>query len=379
MLPARLAVKGIFFVNGFIHASWVSRLPRIQDRFGIDNGTLGTALLFISVGAIVAMPFTGGIISRVGSRMTTLMAITAFTLLVPFIPLLPSLPYLLLLFLLLGVTSGITDVAMNAQAVLVEKQMAIPIMTSFHGLWSIGMALGAACGSLFSYLDTTLLIHLGVSAALGMTVILTSRGYLIHEERTPSASGESFFRLPTPALATVGVIAFCCMLGEGAMADWSTNFMEKVAHTNPGQAPWGLAAFALAMTAGRAFGDGLRVRWGDRKLLVVSSLLASAGISILVVAPHVWISIGAFFAVGLGLSVIVPITYSIAGRSREVNQGVGIAMVATIGYSGFLIGPPCIGYLADWIGLRWAIGIVLSLFILMTVLSLNRKEASASA
>jgi MFS family permease len=374
MIRSRLAVKAIFFVNGFMYANWISRLPRIQEQFGLDNAALGTALLFTSVGAIGAMPFTGAIIAKAGSRATTLAAVLAFTLMVPLIPLLPSLLPLLGLFLLLGVSSGITDVAMNAQAVLVEKHMQRPVMTSFHALFSIGMALGAAFGSLYASLNTPLLTHLITASAVGAGVISIARPALVRGDSQSSANERKVFQLPTPSLVTVGIIAFCCMLGEGAMADWSTNFMENVSGARLSFAPWGLASFAFAMTAGRVLGDSIRVRWGDRKLLVLCSLMATAGLIMLVAVPGPALSVAASFLVGLGLSAIVPIAYSIAGHSREVSPGTGIAMVTTIGYTGFLVGPPCIGYLADWMGLRWALGVILALFALMTLLSLSRKE-----
>jgi MFS family permease len=374
MIRSRLAVKAVFFVNGFIYANWISRLPRIQEQFALDNAMLGTALLFTSVGAIGAMPFAGAIIARAGSRNTALVAVTLFTALVPLIPLLPSLLPLLGLFLLLGVSSGITDVAMNAQAVLVEKHMQRPVMTSFHALFSIGMALGAALGSLYASLETTLFTHLISASGAGVGIVLAARPALIRGDNQGSVNGRKVFQLPTASLVTVGIIAFCCMLGEGAMADWSTNFMENVSAASPSFAPWGLASFAFAMTAGRVFGDSLRVRWGDRKLLVICSLVAVAGLLALIAAPNPVLSVASFFLVGLGLSVIVPIAYSIAGHNREVSPGAGIAMVTTIGYTGFLVGPPCIGYLADWMGLRWALGVILALFALMTLLSLSRKE-----
>jgi fucose permease len=236
------------------------------------------------------------------------------------------------------------------------------------------MALGAALGSLYASLNTPLLTHLVTASAVGAGIIGIARPALVRGDSQGSANDQKVFQLPTPSLVTVGIIAFCCMLGEGAMADWSTNFMENVSGARQSFAPWGLASFAFAMTAGRVLGDSVRARWGDRKLLVLCSLMATAGLIMLVAVPGPALSVAAFFLVGLGLSVIVPIAYSIAGHNREVSPGAGIAMVTTIGYAGFLVGPPCIGYLADWMGLRWALGVILALFALMTLLSLSRKE-----
>jgi MFS family permease len=148
--PSRLAVKIIFFLNGFVHANYFSRLPRIQEQFSIDNGVVGLVLLSSSIGALLAMPFTGWLIIRNGSRRVTIFGIFFYCSMVAFIPWMPGLSALVVLFFLLGVSSGMSDVAMNAQAVMVEKQMQKPIMTSFHALFSIGMALGAFAGAFFT-------------------------------------------------------------------------------------------------------------------------------------------------------------------------------------------------------------------------------------
>ena len=159
------------------------------------------------------------------------------------------------------------------------------------------------------------------------------------------------------------------MLGEGAMADWSTNYMINIAKADMGMAPLGLSAFAFAMTIGRILGDGARARFGDKSLMVVCGTVATLGLSLsLTFTQPVMVMLG-FFLVGLGLSVIVPIAYSIAGNSTAVSPGVGLAMVTTVGYTGFLFGPPLIGFLADWQTLRVALLLVVVLFAVMTLLS----------
>lgn len=370
----RLAVKILFFVNGFIHANYFSRLPRIQEHFGVDNGMLGVLLLSTSVGALLAMPFTGWLIMRNGSRRVTVVSALFYCALVPFIPLMPTFAWALPLFFIIGLATGTMDVAMNAQAVMVEQQLQKPIMTSFHALFSIGMMLGALCGALFTTLNTTLFTHLATITVASLIAAFVARRYLIHD--APAAHDKSVpaFRMPSKALVSIGVIAFCCMLGEGAMADWSTNYMENIAKADVSIAPFGLSAFALAMTIGRLLGDGARLRYSDRRLMIICGFVALAGIAVVIGFPYPVIAIGGFFIVGIGLSVIVPIAYSVAGRTPNLPSGVALAMVTTVGYSGFLFGPPIIGFLADLFTLRYALTLVGALFLLMSALSLKHRS-----
>jgi MFS family permease len=371
---ARLAVKIIFFLNGFVHANYFSRLPRIQDQFRIDNGTIGIVLLSASVGALIAMPFTGWAIIRNGSRRIGLFSAYAYCGLIPFIPLAPNLASLIILFFFIGVATGMLDVSMNAQAVMIEQKWGKPIMTSFHAFFSVGMMLGALAGSLFSKLDTSLSTHLITIGIVSLGFVFITRYYLIVDAPASQPAEGPAFRLPNAAMIGIGVIAFCSMLGEGAMADWSTNYMENIAQSSKSTAPLGLSAFALAMTIGRIFGDRARVRFGDRKLMIICGLIATSGLALSVAVTTPTVVIAGFFIIGLGLSTIVPIAYSVAGSTKGLPPSVGLAMVTTVGYAGFLFGPPIIGFLADIFTLRLALLLVLALFAMMTFLGYRYKQ-----
>ena len=375
MSPSRIAVKLIFFINGFVHANLAARFPRVQELFDIDNGTLGFVLLSSSVGALLAMPFTGWLIIRNGSRRITIFSIFLYCIFVPLVPLMPGLPGLVVLFFIMGLTAGMLDVSMNSQAVMVEKIHEKPIMTSFHALFSIGMVAGAFCGALFVKLETTLFVHFAVIVGMSVAAAAWARYHLIHDKPKEKEVDGPAFRLPNAAMVSIGVIAFCCMLGEGAMADWSTNYMENIAMASPALAPLGLSAFALAMTIGRFFGDGARLKFGDRKLMVMCGLISTMGIALTLLFNNPYSVIAGLFIIGIGLSSIVPIAYSIAGNSKNLPPGVGLAMVTTVGYSGFLFGPPIIGLLANWQSLRIALMVVAFLFVIMTFLSARYKSA----
>jgi MFS family permease len=369
----RLAVNLFFFINGFVHANLATRFPRIQELFTIDNGTLGLVLLASSLGAVLAMPFTGWLIIRNGSRKISIISVFSYCIFVPLVPIMPGLLGLVFIFFLLGVTAGMLDVSMNSQAVLVEQQLRKPIMTSFHALFSIGMVAGAGCGSLFIKIQSPLVIHLSIITIASISGALCARYHLIHDKPQEKQDGPAF-RLPNSAMVSIGIIAFCCMLGEGAMADWSTNYMENIANADKAFSPLGLSAFALAMTIGRIFGDSARAKFGDRKLMIACSLVSTFGLSLAMIFISPYAVLLGLFIIGIGLSVIVPIAYSIAGNSKELPPGVGLAMVTTVGYSGFLFGPPIIGFLADWQTLRIAFVLVLILFIVMTGLSARYQK-----
>ena len=370
----RLAVNLYFLVNGFIYANWVSRLPKFQEVYGMDNSVTGLVLLALAIGALLAMPFTGWLIVKNGSQGVTALSAILFCSIVPFATIMGNAWLLGSLFFIMGISTGIMDVAMNAQAVLVENLYKKPIMSSFHAIFSGGMMLGAGTGALFTKLNTSLLTHIAIIAAIGLSLAAWSAFHLIADKPTDLDMEEgSTFRLPTKELLGIGTICFCCMLGEGAMADWSTNYMKNIALSDATLAPIGLASFSIAMMLGRTIGDKGRATFGDQKLLVYNSLIALSGILLMILFPYPLIVIFSLFLTGLGLSVIVPIAYSTAGNIKGIAPGVGISMVTTIGYSGFLFGPPIIGFLADWKTLQIAMIFVGILFVIMTILSFFRN------
>ena len=375
MFLNRIAVKIAFFLNGFILANWVSRLPRIQEMFNADDGRIGLVLFCLSTGAVVAMPFTGWVIIQNGSRRVTLVSIMAYALLIAFIPAMPGIASLMILFFITGIITGMLDVAMNAQAVIIEQNYGRPIMTSFHAMFSIGMALGAWAGALFAELESPLSNHFTIVAIGSLIAAFWVSRNLVHDKPDKNALKEgSLFRIPDKTLLTVGVIAFCCMIAEGAMAEWSVNYMENITKASKSVAPLALSAFATAMTVGRTFGDRARSAFGDTTLITSGGLIAIAGLAtaLLITQPNA--AIAGFFLVGIGLSTIVPITYSIAGNAKGLPSGVGIAMVTTVGYTGFLFGPPVIGFISDALDLKAGLSLVLALLVVMTIVGVVRRR-----
>lgn len=375
MRNQKIAVSIFFGVNGFLFTNYISRLPLIQENYGLDNGAIGLVLLATALGALIAMPFSGWLIVRNGSRQITTLAGLIFCLCIPLIGWMPNAWMLGLFFFLMGLATGTMDVAMNAQAVLVEQAVRRPIMSFFHAIFSAGMMIGAGSGALFTKLGTSLEWHLGIVSILAFGLVLWAIQNLVPDQRQYELAGKNPFRLPEASLVGIGFIAFCCMLGEGAMANWSTNYMLNIANAEQAFAPMGLAAFSLAMMLARFGGDVVRVQLGDRMLLIVNSLIALAGLALAILIPNPITVVLGLLLVGLGLSVIVPIAYSKAGNAPGLAPGVGIGMVTTIGYAGLLLGPPIIGFLADWQDLRVALMFILLLFGLMAFLSFRVVRA----
>jgi MFS family permease len=381
LLINRIAVSIFFFINGFLYANWTARLPELQRFFGVNNSQLGTLLFSIALGSMVSMPFAGWLGSKFGSDKIVVLASLLFCMAIPMVALSQNEWIVRLCFFFLGAASGSMDVTMNGQAVLVERLWGKIIFSSFHAIFSIGMALGAASGGLFSSFQIPLQSHLLIIAIIGVFPILWASTKLIKDtpivnENTVSVEKTNKFAA-LKLILPFGIIAFCCMTGEGSMVDWSAIFMNKVVMQNEVISAWAFGTFGVAMTIGRIFGDYFTDKLGKQKLMLIDAFLASFGLAIALVFVSVWSTFVGFFLVGLGLSTIVPIVFSSAGNLKNVSPSAGISMATSIGYAGFFIGPPTIGYLAEVFGLRIGLGFVLFLFVLMAgvLLIISRKKS----
>ena len=382
LLVNRIAVSSLFFINGFLYANWTARLPELQQYFNLNNGQLGTVLFCIALGSLVAMPAAGWLGNRYGSdRIVVIMALL-FCVTIPLVAVSQREWIIRLCFFGLGAASGSMDVTMNGQAVLVERLWGKIIFSSFHAIFSIGMALGAVSGGVFASYGISFSTHLLSVAALGLLVILWASSNLIRDRAAPVEESVTGVETGTfdalKAILPFGIIAFCCMMGEGSMVDWSALFMHTVVGQSEEISAWAFGVFALAMTIGRTFGDYVTAKLGLQRVMLLNALLATAGLGLAVTLVTVWSTFLGFFLVGLGLSTIVPLVFSQAGNTKGITPSVGISAATTIGYTGFFVGPPVIGYLSEAFNLRVGLSFVLSLFMLMAViiLYLSRRRAA---
>ena len=354
---ARLAVSTVFFVNGALFATWVPHIPFVQAKFGLSEGRLGLVLLAIAVGALISLTLSGWLIGRFGSRVVTSVATVGFSLAVILPILAPNLIFLVLALMLFGFCNGAMDVAMNAQGVAVEERYGSPIMSSFHGLFSLGGLGGAGLGGLVLTAGIAPATHvLGAAIVLGSLGVVALRGLL--PAKGDTTSDEPVFAVPTGPILGLSLLAFFSLVGEGAMADWSAVYLTNTLGATYGLAAAGFAAFSLTMAVGRLSGDRLVGYLGSVRLVRLSTALAALGLGVALMIGHPIAAIVGFGCVGLGLANVVPVLFSVAGRTPGVSAGTGLAAVATTGYLGFLAGPPLIGLAAELITLTWALGIV---------------------
>lgn len=371
----RIAVSTFFFVNGFLYANWTARLPELQRFFGLNNAQLGTVLFCIALGSMASMPFAGLLGSKFGSDKILKIVAFLFCLSIPMVAISQNEWIIRLCFFFLGAASGAMDVTMNGQAVLVERLWGKIIFSSFHAIFSIGMALGAAVGGVFSSFEVTLQSHLIIIGLLGILPIWWASTKLIRdhidEPETVNSNIKTDNFLALKTILPFGIIAFCCMTGEGAMVDWSAIFMNTVVGQSEVISAWAFGIFGVAMTIGRIFGDYFTLRLGKQKLMLIDALLAILGLAMSLSFISVWSTFTGFFLVGLGLSTIVPIVFSSAGNLKNISPSAGISMATSIGYTGFFIGPPAIGFLSETFGLRLGLGFVLGLFVVMAIVLLT--------
>jgi MFS family permease len=363
----RFAVLGVFFVNGVVIGTWVVRIPAIKERLGLGEGLLGVALLGAAVGALVAMPIVGALVSRLGSRRVvgTAAFLLSVSLLMP--ALAPNLPALVLALVMLGAANGGLDVAMNAQAVAVERGYGRPIMSSFHAAWSFGGLAGAALGGLSASQGIGPLPHFSAVAVLSAIAFVVAYGSLLPSRADASEEGTPAFARPTRALLGLGIISFCVLLGEGAMGDWSAVYLDDTLETGPGFAAAGYAAFSLSMAFGRLFGDWLTERLGPATLVRSCGALAAVGLGVALAVGQPLVALAGFACAGAGFSIVFPTALSAAGRTGTIATGPALAAVSTAAYTGFLVGPPFIGFLAELTGLGTALYLVVTLSVAVVV------------
>lgn len=354
---ARWAVLIMFFVNGALFANWVARIPAIQQRLNLNEGALGMVLLGLAVGVLTALMLAGGLIARFGSRTVTVAGAIALCLLLPPLAIMPNAVALWLNLFAFGAAMSLMDVAMNSQGVAVEQQHGRALMSSFHAAFSIGGFFGAALSAGVTALELPPLWHFSLVALVFLGLVAVTGSRLLPEKNRPAAS-ESVFQLPPPVLWPLGLVAFCSSMGEGAMGDWSAVYLKSVVGASASVAAFGFAAFSLTMTVGRLLGDGLASRIAPDRLVRGGGLLAALGLLAAILLPQPAVTLIGFAAVGAGLSIVIPLAFSAAGNMPGISSGVGIAGVATIGYAGFLAGPPLIGLLAEATSLQLALLVV---------------------
>ncbi len=350
---ARIAVSTIFLVNGFTLASWISRIPSIKDELGLSSGEVGTALMAMAAGAIVSFSIAGRLIDARSSAFTLLLSGFMMVAALPFVGLAPQMLLLMGALFVFGASNGAMDVSMNAQGVEVERFINKNIMSSLHGFFSVGAFCGAAFGAGMAHFDLDPLPHFLIVTAVGAVALTRVRVWLIADQPDEREHEESpVFAFPPRSLWALGALALFASMSEGAMADWSGIYLQDHLGTGKGFAALGFTVFSIFMLIGRFSGDWMVEQFGAPRIVRIGGLVGATGLGIATLIDQPNAMLAGFGAMGIGLATIYPLVFSAAGNHPTLPRGRAVAAVATVGYTGFLAGPPILGWIAEFTTLR---------------------------
>ncbi|MFF5184408.1 MFS transporter [Streptomyces sp. NPDC000345] len=384
----RIAITAFFALDGFVFAGWVVRIPAIKEQTGASAGTLGLALLGVSAGAVVTMILTGRLCRRHGSHRITVVCAVLLSLGVTLPPLTHSALTLGAVLFVFGSAYGGINVAFNSAAVDLVAALRRPIMPTFHAAFSLGGMIGAGLGALVagSLSPTRHLLGLGI---VGLLVTAVAGPALLRQAppapaEPPMPSPETVIPRPGPRsrrpdprsrrlVLVFGLIALCTAYGEGALADWGALHLRQDLGTSAGAAALGYAGFALAMTVGRLTGTTLLERLGRTRTVVAGGAVAAAGMLLGSLAPALWAALLGYLVTGLGLANLFPVAVERAGALAGPG---GVAVASTLGYGGMLLGPPAIGFMAEWFSLPTALTSVAVLAGLAALIGFGARRAA---
>jgi len=359
---ARLGLTGMFLASGLTLASFLSRIPSVQDDLGLPAATLGLVLPALSVGVVTGLLLAGRVIGRTGSRRLMLAGILTAAIALPVTGLAAGPLTLALALGLLGLGAASMDVGMNAQGIGVERSYGRSILVGMHAAWSVGTLIGALAGSLAIASRTPVWAHLAMVAMLVASIGVTALRRLTIDDRV-TTTAPARFALPRGPLLPLALVAFASILGESTAGYWAGIHLRDTVAVTTERIGWAFVAHTAGMVGARLIGDRLVGRFGRRAVIRASGLLAGAGFLVVATVPVLLGGVAGFLLVGLGLGSLAPLAFASAGRVAK-TPGEGVAAVLAFGYLAFLIGPPVIGGLADTIGLSagfLTVGVVIAL------------------
>lgn len=373
VVRARWAVGAAFGVHGVVSGSYAARIPWIADHLHLNTGQLGLALIMPAVGAIGAMPFAGSVVNRFGGRTATRIFLALWALALIAMPLAPNRWLFMLVLFWAGTAAGTSDMAMNAEGVAVERALRRSVMSSLHGMWSVGGLIGGGIGAAAAFLGIGAPLNLAVVGAVALVIGVVAGHWLLPTEAVATQAPR--FSLPRGAVLVIGLIGFCAIFAEGACADWAAVYLRRVLQQGEGTAAVAYATFAFCMAAGRLCGDFLVNRYGAVRTVRFAGVAGVIGGALVVtkVAP-VTATIG-FGLIGLGIAVVVPLAFSAAGHTGD-HPANAIAAVATVSYGAGLAAPGLIGGIAQATSLPLSFALV-TLLIGVVALSARRLGAAS--
>ncbi len=369
---ARRASRAHFAALGVMGGAWGVHIPSVKAQYGLGEGSLSLVLFAAACGAVLSLFFAGRTIGRFGVRRALVLGALVMAASLAAVLHWPSLPWLLPSMILFGAAMSLYDVALNAEGTALESVSGRAIMGNLHGMFSVGGMAGAALAALLLRLEISPAVQLGaISAAVVAVVLFAARFMLDAHPQDDQAEGQAHFAWPRGRLLVIGLLIFAGMTAEGVMYDWSVLYLKQELGMAQAQAGIGFAVFSAAMAAARFGGDALRARLPEPALLRGGALVAGVAMAALLLIGHPWVALVGYAFVGVGLALVVPILFNAATRVPGVSRAAAIASVSSIGYSGFLVGPPLIGSVAQAVSLTAALSLVV---VAMVALALGARR-----
>lgn len=355
---ARLAILALFTLHGIMVGGWVTHIPLAKERLGVGPGIFGFALLSFALGAVIAMPIAGAFINRYGSARVTWITGLGLAGFLFGPALAPTLPLFMLGGVALGASIGSMDVAMNAHGLAVEKALKKPVMSGYHGGFSVGAAAGTLLGASWLKIVGPHWQLLSISAFCALGVAISSR-YLMAASVDKGLSG-THFAFPTRATIGLGLLCFLALMIEGSVADWAAIMMRERFVMDAATAAYAFGFYQIGMAVARFTGDWLRLKFGAVPMVAFSAVMTAVGTGAALTASSELVAFAGFVVGGLGIGNVAPVLFAGGGRLEPDAPGRGIAAVTALGYSGFLVGPPLIGIVAEFTGLPGALWITVA-------------------
>jgi MFS family permease len=376
----RWAVSAMFLVNGFLMGSWAPQIPFMLPRHGIGEFELGLLILTFGAGAVGAMVFAGALIHALGSRKVVMIMATIACLSLSLVVFAPSVMLVAVALVVFGATGGTMDVAMNANSVEVERRLNRAIMSASHGFWSLGGFIGGSIGGVL-IANFGVHAHAALISALSLAITWAFAPMLVteahHEEG--GAAKPKFAWPKGTAIFILGFMALFCMIPEGGVLDWSALYLSKELNADVATSGLPFGLFSAAMALMRFLGDGVRNRFGAVATMRISGAVAALGMLAAALAPDSWFAIAAFALAGAGIANMVPIAFSAAGAQPGLSPGVGISIVTMTGYSGILVAPSAIGFVAQHVGFRVTFVAIAALLLVVALLARRVGAADRGA
>lgn len=356
----RLATSLFFFGMGFCFSTWASRIPDIKSMLHLSEAALGTLLFALPAGQLVAMPLSGKIVTKYGSRNISILGLILYAACLILPGLATARWELAAALFLFGFFGNFCNIAVNTHGVYTQQLFDKPIIGSFHGSWSLAGFCGALVGLLMLAFKMSPLQHFIMAFAFVMLLLLTNYKFIIKakSKQEEEKSSYSFFKNPDKTLLWLGIICFCGMASEGIMFDWSGVYFKEIIKAPGALVVLGYTSFMICMASGRFLSDILVGKYGAKKVLIISGLVISFGLYMAVLFPYLIPCTIAFMLVGFGVANVVPIIFNVAGNNEKVPTGIALTIVSSISFLGFLIGPPLIGFIAELTSLKYSFAII---------------------